>query len=295
MPELPDVTIYVEKLQERLIGEPLERLRLFRPFALRSVTPVPKDVELRLVQEVFRVGKRIVIGVQQNRFVVIHLMISGRFLWRDVTGAPAPGKIGVAAFDFPNGTLLLTEASSKRRASINLIEGRETIDAPPGADVFSISAGLFTEKLREKNQTVKRALTDPHRFDGIGNAYSDEILHSARLSPMKLTGSLTTPECEQLLLACRETLSIWTQRLREEFVGRFPKSGEITAFRPDFAAHGKFGQPCPVCGKPIQRIAYADNETNYCAVCQNGGRILADRALSRLLKSDFPRGFDDEA
>lgn len=294
MPELPDISIYVEKLAELLIGQPLERMRILRPFALRSVIPKPVDIELRIVMGVERLGKRVVLVMQQDRFVVIHLMISGRLLWRTSPGAKAPGKIGVAAFDFPNGTLLMTEASSKKRASITLVEGRENIQAPAGADVFGLTQGEFHRLLQDKNRTLKRALTDPHVFDGIGNAYSDEILHAARLSPIRLTTTLSEGETANLFECTRTVLLSWTERLRSEFAGRFPGSGEITAFRPDFAAHGKFGQPCPVCEKPIQRIVYAENETNYCAQCQNEGTILADRSLSRLLKSDFPRGFNDD-
>lgn len=296
MPELPDVTIYVEKLAELLVDQPLERIRIQRPFALRSVSPKPADLELRLVTGVRRMGKRIVVELQQDLFIVIHLMIAGRLLWRSQPGAKPPGKIGVAAFDFPNGTLLMTEASSKKRASIHLVRGQDGLKEhmPGGADVFAIGSDEFRRILSQENRTLKRALTNPHWFDGIGNAYSDEILHAARLSPMRLTSSLSEEELERLLGACRRVLSEWIERLRSQFAGKFPGSGEVTAFRPEFAVHGKYGKPCPVCGRPVQRIVYADNETNYCAECQNEGRILADRSLSRLLKGDFPRGFDDD-
>lgn len=295
MPELPDITIYVEGMRDRLIGQPLMSLRLFRPFVLRSISPTPKEVELRLVESVDRLGKRLVIGLQEDKYIVIHLMISGRLLWRNAQAKP-PGKIGVAAFDFPDGTLLFTEASSKKRASIHLVQGRERLieeHSRGGADVATISIDEFAKILKRENRTLKRALTDPTWFDGIGNAYSDEILHASGLSPMRQTNSLSDQEVSNLHVNCRTVLGEWTARLREEFSNRFPGPGDITAFRPDFAVHGKFGKPCPICGKPVQRIVYADNETNYCAVCQNGGRILADRALSRLLKGDYPREFDD--
>lgn len=296
MPELPDVTIYVEALRARIVGELLESFRLIRPFALRSVQPSIQNVELRFVDTVERLGKRIVIGLQQDRFIVIHLMIAGRLLWKDAPGARPPAKIGVAAWDFPNGTLLLTEASTKKRAAIHLVEGRASLTAlnAGGDEISEIGIGRFCELIQSQNQTIKRALTDPKRFSGIGNAYSDEILFAARLSPHRLTSSLNAYELERLFLKCREVLDESTQRLRDQFGDRFPASREITAFRPEFAVHGKYGQPCPVCGRPVQRIVRSENELNYCAQCQNGGRILADRALSRLLKDDFPRGFEPQ-
>ncbi|HMS56415.1 MAG TPA: DNA-formamidopyrimidine glycosylase family protein [Fimbriimonadaceae bacterium] len=296
MPELPDVTIYTEALRVRIVGELLESFRLIRPFALRSVQPAISEVELRFVESVERLGKRIVIGLQQERFIVIHLMIAGRLLWREAPGARPLAKIGVAAWDFPNGTLLLTEASTKKRASIHLIEGREHLVAlhAGGEEVFDLTLRRFIDLVKNQNQTIKRALTDPKRFSGIGNAYSDEILFAARISPHRLTTSLNDFELENLFLKCREVLLEATERLRSQFGDRFPGSREITAFRPEFAVHGKFGQPCPNCGRPVQRIVRSENELNYCAQCQNGGRILADRALSRLLKDDFPRGFNPQ-
>ncbi len=296
MPELPDVTIYVEALRERIVGELLESFRLLRPFALRSVEPPISAVELRFVESVERMGKRIIIGLQQDRFIVMHLMIAGRLLWKDAPGARPPAKIGVAAWDFPSGTLLLTEASTKKRASIHLVQGRDRLCEmdPGGEEVLTMNLSRFETLLAEQNQTIKRALTDPKRFSGIGNAYSDEILFAARLSPHRLTTSLSPFEVENLFLMCRAVLQESTERLRQQFAGRFPGSREITAFRPEFAVHGKYGQPCPTCGRPVQRIVRSENELNYCAQCQNGGRILADRALSCLLKDDFPRGFEPQ-
>lgn len=293
MPELPDITIYVEALRSRIVGEPLERIRILKPFVLRSIAPSAAELELRLVESVSRLSKRIIIGLQQEKFIVIHLMIAGRLLWRP-PGARPPGKLGMAAFDFPNGSLLLTEASTKKRASIHFVLGESGLHehARTGIEVASIAKSEFEALLRAENRTVKRALTDPNTFDGIGNAYSDEILHAAKLAPTRLTNSLNTQEIARLHDACCATLDLWTDKLRLQFKDRFPGSGEITAFRPDFAVHGKFGQPCPVCAKPVQRIVYADRETNYCAECQNGGRVLADRALSRLLRDDFPRELD---
>ncbi len=293
MPELPDITIYVEALRSRIVGQPLERIRIFKPFVLRSIAPSAGELELRLVESVSRLGKRIIIGLQQDKFIVVHLMIAGRLLWRPL-GAKPPGKLGLAAFDFPNGSLLLTEASTKKRASIHLVLGESGLHehARTGTEVASIATSEFEALLKAENRTLKRALTDPSSFDGIGNVYSDEILHAARLAPTRLTNSLNAQEIAQLHEACITTLDLWTEKLRLQFKDRFPGSGEITAFRPDFAVHGKFGQPCPACSKPVQRIVYADRETNYCAECQNGGRVLADRALSRLLKDDFPRALD---
>ncbi|HRK22215.1 MAG TPA: DNA-formamidopyrimidine glycosylase family protein [Fimbriimonadaceae bacterium] len=292
MPEYPDINLYLESLRPRVVGHPLERMRFFNPFVLRTVEPSPREVEGKFVEGVERIGKRIVLTMAGDVFVVIHLMIAGRLRWNDQKKeTKSRGKIALAQFDFPTGALTLTEVSSHKRASVSLISGRQELQKldPGGLDVFKVSLKAFKEKLTSENRTMKRALTNPKWFDGIGNAYSDEILHAARLSPLRLTRSLSDVEIETLLGACRKTLAHWAQKLLDEFAGKFPGPGDVTAFRPDFAAHGKFGQPCLVCGKPIQRIRYAENETNYCAVCQNEGRMLADRSLSRLLKDDWPK------
>jgi formamidopyrimidine-DNA glycosylase len=294
MPELPDLTVYQRALEARLMGQPLTAFKRLNPFVVRSVSPSPETFVGKRIIGTERLGKRIVLCFEGDSFVVIHLMISGRFRWFD--GPPKGlGKIGHAVWEFPNGHLVLTEASSKKRASIHFVEGYEAKEShrPSGVELSNINAPGFEETLKRTNRTVKRALTDPHTFAGIGNAYSDEILHAARLSPIKLTQSLSSNDCARLFNAVGETLELWTQRLLAEFGDRFPGPGQITAFRSDFAVHGKFGKPCPVCEKPVQRIVYADNETNYCAVCQNEGRILADRSLSRLLKDDWPRSFDE--
>lgn len=293
MPELPDITIYVEALRSRIVGQPLQRIRVLKPFVLRSVDPPIRTIEGHPVTEVSRIGKRIVLEFESELFLVIHLMIAGRLLWKD--SELKAGRIGQAVLEFSSGSLTLTEAGSKKRASILLVQGREALQAvdPGGIDVYACSAPQFHSALTQENRTLKRALTNPKWFDGIGNAYSDEILHAAKLSPLRLTRSLSDEEIERLLNACRKTLAGWTDKLRTQFKGKFPAQGQITAFRPDFAAHGKFGQPCPVCGAPIQRIRYAENETNYCAKCQNEGRLLADRALSRLLKDDWPRTLEE--
>ncbi len=290
MPELPDITIYQEALADRLTGQPLLGMKMLNPFVLRSVEPKPSDFVNRVVQGVSRVGKRLVLEFDGDRFVVVHLMIAGRLRWLE-PGKSVPGKISHAAFSFPNGTLVLTEASSKKRASITLGQGREFLASidPGGIDPLTMSRSQFQDVLLRENRTLKRALTNPHFFSGIGNAYSDEILHAARLSPLRLTQALKPEELYRLYAAIPSTLTHWTEVLRKQFAGKFPGAGDITAFRPDFAVHGKFKQPCPVCGAPVQRIAYAENEANYCAVCQNEGRLLADRALSRLLKDDWPR------
>ena len=295
MPELPDVTIYVEALRARIVGQPLEGFRAISLFVVRTFDPPMETLVSHRVETVERLGKRIVMGFEGDLYLVIHLMIAGRLLWKE-QGSRPPGKITLATFTFPNGVLVLTEAGSKKRAALHLVRGREALAShnPGGLEPLEMTFDEFTAKLTDENRTLKRALTQPSRFSGIGNAYSDEILHAARLSPMRLTSTLDQSEIARLYEAVRETLMTWTDRLRTEFGERFPGPGQITAFRPDFAAHGKFGKPCPVCGKPIQRIVYADNETNYCAVCQNEGRILADRALSRLLKEDWPRAFADD-
>jgi formamidopyrimidine-DNA glycosylase len=294
MPELPDVTVYIEALQTRVIGQPLERLRLASPFVLRSVDPPISALIGQPVEAVRRLGKRIVFCFPRALFAVVHLMIAGRFRW-EKRGAKPPGKLGLAAFDFPTGTLLLTEASPKKRAALYLVRGEAALAThdPGGIDVLLAPLDAFRAALLSEHHTLKRALTDPRLFSGIGNAYSDEILHAARLSPVQLTNRLTDEEIARLYEATRATLQNWTDKLRADFAGRFPGAGEITAFRPDFAAHGKYGQPCPVCGTPVQRIRYAENETNYCPTCQTGGRLLADRSLSRLLKDDWPKTLEE--
>jgi len=292
MPELPDVTVYVEALQRRIIGQPLMRLRLASPFILRTVEPAPSQLEGHKVTAIRRVGKRIVIALEGDFFIVIHLMIAGRFRWLPA-GGKIPGKVGLAAFDFPNGTLLLTEAGSKRRASLHILRGEEAVRAldPGGVEVLEIDVDTFRRLLTRERHTLKRTLTDPHLFSGIGNAYSDEILHRARLSPVQMTTSLSDEEKARLFDATKTTLIDWTQRLRDEAAGGFPE--KVTAFREGMAVHGRYNKPCPDCGAPVQRIVYAENETNYCARCQTGGRLLADRALSRLLHGDWPKSIDE--
>jgi formamidopyrimidine-DNA glycosylase len=292
MPELPDITVYIEALASRLVGQPLERTRIAKPFLLRSVDPPMSTAEGKRVIGVRRMGKRIVLELEDDLFLVIHLMIAGRLRWVPA-GAKVPGKIGLAAFDFPNGTLILTEAGSKRRASLWLVRGGQGLAqfARGGLEVLEASLAQFTERLVQENHTLKRSLTDPRLFSGIGNAYSDEILHRARISPIKHTKRLTGEEIERLFDATRTTLVEWTERLRKESKGDFP--AKVTAFRDEMAVHGKFGKPCPVCSTPVQRIRYADNETNYCPRCQTDGKLLADRALSRLLKQDWPRSIDE--
>jgi formamidopyrimidine-DNA glycosylase len=294
MPELPDIEVYRECLESRIGGHVLERVRLANPFLVRSVEPPIAAAVGKRVQQISRLGKRVVLELGDDLFLIIHLMIAGRFGWKPV-GAKPPAKIGLAAFDFPTGTLILTEAGTKRRASLHLVRGAAALAAhdPGGAEVLDLDRAAFAKLLRKENHTLKRSLTDPHLFAGIGNAYSDEILHAARLSPIKLTGKITDAEIARLHSALKQTLTHWTSVLKEEFADRFPGPGDITAFRPDFAVHGKFGQPCPVCGKPVQRIRYAENETNYCAECQTDGRVLADRSLSRLLREDWPRSIDE--
>ena len=293
MPELPDITVYVECLGRRVLNRRLERIRIASPFVLRTVEPPLSDAEGRLVAAVRRIGKRIVLGLEGDLFLVLHLMVAGRLRWRDA-GAKLPGRAGLAGFDFSTGTLILTEAGSKRRASLHLLSGEAALarQDPGGLEVFESSSEDFGRALTRENHTLKRALTDPHIFSGIGNAYSDEILHAARLSPLKQTSSMSREELIRLHKAVQETLANWTERLRREAGDAFPE--KVTAFRDGMAVHGRYGKPCPVCDAPVQRIVYADNETNYCARCQTGGRRLADRALSRLLGADWPRTLDDE-
>ena len=292
MPELPDITVYIEALERRILGQPMKRARIASPFLLRTAVPPLARIDGHKVVALRRIGKRIVFGFDNDLWLVLHLMIAGRLHWRDA-GARVSPKFNLAAFDFPNGTLLLVEAGTKKRASLHLIEGENRLREldPGGVDVMSCSVEEFSEALTRNNHTLKRALTDPRLFSGIGNAYSDEILHAARLSPIKLTGKLSPTEIEQLHQATRENLAGWTDRLRRQTGDDFPAN--VTAFRPEMAVHGKFRQPCPVCGAPIQRIRYADNETNYCAVCQTGGKLLADRSLSLLLKKDWPRTLEE--
>ena len=292
MPELPDIQLYLHALEPRIRDVPLLELRIQRPFLLRSVDPEPAAVAGRQVVALERLGKRIVIGLEGELFIVIHLMIAGRFRWAARKAKP-PGRIGLAALDFTTGTLLLTEAGTKRRAALHIVRGRAALDQfrRGGIDVQSGSRTEFAEALRRESHTLKRALTDPRIVDGVGNAYSDELLHRARLSPLTLTGRLTDAEIARLWHAARQTLGEWTDRLIEETGDGFPE--KVTAFRPGMAVHGRFGQPCPDCGSPVQRIRYAENETNYCPGCQTGGRLLADRALSRLLRQDWPRTLEE--
>jgi formamidopyrimidine-DNA glycosylase len=292
MPELPDVTLYLECLAPRCVDQPLEALRIVGPSLLRSVDPPVASAVGQRVTGLRRVGKRIVFELEEELFLVFHLMIAGRFRWRG-RGARPSRKIGLAALDFPTGTLLVTEASTKKRATLHLVRGEAALTEhdPGGLEVLTASLADFSAALRAENRTLKRALTDPHILSGIGNAYSDEILHRARLSPVKLTSKLSQEEMTRLHRATRDTLELWTKRLREQVGDGFPE--KVTAFRPEMAVHGRHKQPCPDCGAPVQRIVYAEHETNYCAPCQTGGRLLADRALSRLLKKDWPRSLEE--
>ncbi|HEU0033647.1 MAG TPA: DNA-formamidopyrimidine glycosylase family protein [Kofleriaceae bacterium] len=292
MPELPDVTVYVERLRAFTVGQPIENIRIASVFVLRTFAPAPKDLIGSKVETVERLGKRILIGVEGDRYIVIHLMIAGRLRWK-ARGDKIPNKVGLAAFDFPNGSLIFTEASPKKRASLHIVAGRAALADfdRGGLDVFTASPAEFAERLRSERHTVKRSLTDPTLFDGIGNAYSDEILHAAKLSPFRMTSAMTDDEIATLHRACIHVLNLWTQRTRDEVGDGFPD--KVTAFREDMAVHGKYGKPCPVCGTPVQRIVYADNEANYCPTCQTEGRLLADRSLSRLLKEDWPRTLEE--
>jgi formamidopyrimidine-DNA glycosylase len=292
MPELPDITVYIEALERRIVGQVLEEVRLNTPFLLRTVDPSLDAIVGRRAAGIERLGKRIVVAFDDELFMVLHLMIAGRLHWK--AKSAKIGKAELATWVFDSGILTLTEAGTKRRASLYLVRGRDALLSMErgGIDVFAASKNEFAERLRSENHTLKRSLTDPRLFDGIGNAYSDEILHRARLSPVKLTSRMTDDEIARLFDATRATLAEWTDRLRAEAGDGFPE--KVTAFRPEMAVHGKFRQPCPVCGAPVQRIRYADNETNYCAKCQTEGRLLADRALSRLLKGDWPKTLDDQ-
>jgi len=292
MPELPDIAAYLSALEPRIVGKPLERVRLASAFLLRTAQPPLTSVEGRTVLELRRIGKRIAIGVEGDLWLVLHLMIAGRLHWRP-PGAKLAGRQSQAAFDFPDGSLVLTEAGSKRRASLHVISSEEGLRAmdPGGIDVFASDLDSFRAALTSENRTLKRALTDPRVVSGIGNAYSDEILHAAQLSPITLTRKLNQQEWERLFAATRDTLTLWIDRLRAEAEAGFPE--KVTAFRKDMAVHGRYGQPCPRCGEKILRIRYADNETNYCPRCQTGGKVLADRSLSRLLGSDWPRTLDE--
>jgi formamidopyrimidine-DNA glycosylase len=292
MPELPDVVVYVESLAARIVGQRLERVRLISPFVLRTAVPPLSAAEGRRVERVSRLGKRIVLALEAELFVVVHLMIAGRLRWLE-RGDKPPLRITLSLLEFATGTLAFTEAGTKKRASLHLVQGEAALSAfdMGGLELANADVGAFRERLRSENHALKRALTDPRLFSGIGNAYSDEILHRARLSPIVMTHKLTPNEIARLHRAAREVLAEWTARLRAEAGGEFPTG--VTAFRPEMAVHGKYGQPCPVCGTPVQRIVYAENETNYCARCQTGGTILADRSLSRLLKSSWPRSIDE--
>jgi formamidopyrimidine-DNA glycosylase len=293
MPELPDIVAYLDALGPRIIAHRLERVHLLSPFVLRSVDPPIESLTGAVVRSVSRIGKRIVMEFDGDLFLVLHLMIAGRLRWRERGRKPGMGpRLILASFEFDAGTLFFTEASSRKRASMQLVRGRDALAAldPGGLEPLEASYEEFRAALTRENHTVKRSLTDPHLVSGIGNAYSDEILHAARLSPLKLTDSLSDDELRRLYAATRVTLAAWIDRLREQAAGGFPET--VTAFRKDMAVHGRFKKPCPVCGSPVQRIVYADNECNYCARCQTGGRLLADRSLSRLLKDDWPERLD---
>jgi formamidopyrimidine-DNA glycosylase len=292
MPELPDVIVYIEALERRILGQPLQRIRLASPFLLRSVDPPISAGFRKKVLGLRRLGKRIVFELEENLYLIIHLMIAGRFHWKPA-GAKVPGKLGLAAFDFPMGTLILTEAGTKKRASLYMVRGEAALGehSRGGLEVLDADFVSFRAALARENHTLKRSLTDPRLFSGIGNAYSDEILHAARLSPVKQIRQLSDKEIERLYHATQKTLREWVERLRAESGENFPE--KVTAFRKDMAVHGRYKKPCPVCGSPVQRIVYAENETNYCARCQTGGKLLADRALSRLLKEDWPRTLEE--
>jgi formamidopyrimidine-DNA glycosylase len=292
MPELPDIAAYISALESRIVGQPIQQIRLASPFLLRTAQPPIADVEGRNVRELRRIGKRIGIGVEGDLWLVLHLMIAGRLHWRS-RGAKLAGRQSLAAFDFPNGSLVLTEAGTRHRASLYVLSGEEGLKSvdPGGIEIFSSDLDSFRDALSAENRTLKRALTDPRIISGIGNAYSDEILHAAQLSPITLTKKLKPEGWERLFAATRDTLDLWINRLRAEAEKGFPE--KVTAFRKEMAVHGRYGEACPRCGEKIQRIRYADNETNYCARCQTAGKLLADRSLSRLLQSDWPRTMDE--
>lgn len=292
MPELPDIAAYIGALEARILGQPIEEIRIASPFLLRTAQPPIKEVEGRIVRELRRIGKRIAIGVDDDFWLVLHLMIAGRLHWKQ-RGAKLSGRQNLAAFDFPDGSLVLTEAGSKHRASLYVVKGADALQAmdPGGIDVFASNLETFCDALTAENRTLKRALTDPRILSGIGNAYSDEILHAAHMSPIAQTRKLKPDEWERLFAATRETLKRWIDQLQKEAQTGFPE--KVTAFRKGMVVHGRYGEPCPRCGEKIQRIRYADNETNYCAKCQTGGKVLADRSLSRLLGSDWPRTLDE--
>ena len=292
MPELPDVELYLSALRPRVVGRAVERVRVSSPFFVRTFDPPLASIEGKVIHTLTRVGKRLVWALDADLFLVVHLMIAGRLRWKE-KGAAIPAKVGLAAFDFSDATLLFTEAGSRKQASMHLVRGAQAVAAmdPGGAEIFAMSPAQFAAALRSGNHTLKRSLTDPHLFSGIGNAYSDEILHAAQLSPVKLTHALSDDEIARLFDATRSVLQYWLQLLQEETGDAFPE--KVTAFRPGMAVHGRYGKPCPRCGAPIQRIVYARNESNYCAACQTGGRLLADRALSRLLRDDWPKTLED--
>lgn len=294
MPELPDIELYRHALAQRILNRPIERIAILNPFVLRTFDPPIEAAEAKCVRDILRLGKRVVLALDDEFYLVIHLMIAGRFRWLK-PGAKPIGKITLAMLYFDDGVLALTEAGSKKRASIHLMRGEAALRQhdPGGLEVLDASLEVFADALRRENHTLKRSLTDPRLFAGIGNAYSDEILHAAKLSPILLTSKMNDDELKRLYDATRETLQRWTATLLAQFADRFPGQGDVTAFRDDFAVHGRFGKPCPVCTTSVQRIRYAENETNYCPTCQTGGRILADRSLSRLLKDDWPRRVEE--
>lgn len=292
MPELPDIAAYIHALESRIVGQPIQQIRVASPFLLRTAEPPIREAEGRRVRELRRIGKRIAVGVEGDLWLVLHLMIAGRLHWRP-RGAKLAGRTSLAAFDFPEGSLVLTEAGAKHRASLHLVRGEDRLRSldPGGIDIFAADLGSFRAALSAENRTLKRALTDPRIISGIGNAYSDEILHAAQLSPIALTQKLQAEQWERLFTAARDILKLWLDRLRTEAESEFPQ--KVTAFRSQMAVHGRYGKPCPRCGEKIQRIRYADNETNYCPRCQTAGKLLADRSLSRLLRSDWPRTMDE--
>jgi formamidopyrimidine-DNA glycosylase len=292
MPELPDIEVYAEHLRRRLLGKPLERVRIASPFLVRTVDPPLPCAQGKRVLSIRRIGKRLAFGLEDDLWMVIHLMIAGRLRWRE-RDAKIPAKVGLAAFDFPSGTLLLTEASTKKRASLHLLRGEAALREldPGGLEPLEADLDAFARQLRVERHTIKRSLTDPHLFSGIGNAYSDEILWRARLSPVRMTTAMTDEEIARLYEATRSTLRAWTERLASETGEEFPE--KVTAFREGMAVHGRYRQPCPACGSPVQRIAYADNESNYCTRCQTDGKLLADRSLSRLMRGDWPKTLDE--